>query len=262
MTIALEAVTDNERLGQYFKLAQSHALHLRGREAAAALIELGLVLGRAGDRDFAESCVAVGRRLATPEAVERLLDVAWENNLDVSSVAASLRFAGPAVIDPVLRRLDGSADLLMRRVYFNVAVALSAYPEISRPLLARLNLNLSDPRWYIVRNAVQLMDAAGSALPQEHLWELARADHRQVRLALTHVLSKQRPSPDGLDLLTALIGDEDAGVRYAAAIALGQYAHPRAREALSRRAMVETDPETRAACEAGMSRRMVTLKSA
>jgi HEAT repeat protein len=257
-----ETASDAQRLSQFFKLAQSHALHLRGREAAVALLELSRVLGRAPDREFAESCVAVGRRLATPEAVERLLDQTWEGALDISSSSAALRFAGPAAIDPVLRRLNASQDLASRRTYFKLAVAVAAYPEIQRPLVAKLNLLLGDARWYAVRNAIQLLAALGGSLPQERLWDLARAEHRQVRLALTHVLSKQRPSPDGLDLLTTLIEDQDPGVRYAAAVALSFYAHPRARDALSRRALLDTDPETRAACEAGLSRRAVALRSA
>lgn len=251
-----------ENLQAISDLADSHSLAIRGREAALALLDLAYELPRVKDRPLAERLVAVGRRLATPEAVDVLLGPALEPATDPRGIAAALRFRGPEVIGPVLERLNDAQDLTFRRVFFSVATALGEYAEIRRPLIAQLHLALGDARWYVVRNAILLLAGIGASLPLEHLWDLARARHRQVRLALTHVIARWKPSPDGLDLLTALLDDEDAGVRFAAATALGPYAHPRARQALARRAAHESDPETKAACEAALSRRVVALRSA
>lgn len=245
-----------------FDLADSHALAMRGREAASAMIDLARELPRVKERALAERLVAVGRRLATAHAVDLLLDQAAMASADVQGIAAALRFRGPDVIGPVLERLNDTQELTLRRLYFNLATALADYAEIRRPLIAQLHLALGDGRWYVVRNAIMLLSGIGASLPLEHLWDLARARHRQVRLALTHVLARWKPNPDGLDLLTALLEDEDPGVRFAAATGLGPYAHPRARQALARRAARETDLETKAACEAALSRRVVALRSA
>ena len=247
---------------QILALAESDDLAMPAAEAADALLDLARELPYVDDRSLAEQLVSAGRRLATPPAVEELLDRVADPEADIRGVAVALRFRGPDVIATVLERLNDAPELAAPRLYFNVVTALGAHAEIRGPLIAQLHVALSDRRWFVVRNAIMLLTAIGSSLPLEHLWDLARARHRQVRLALAHVIARWKPKPDGLDLLTALLDDEDRGVRYAAATALGPYAHPRARQALARRAACETDSETRAACEAALSRRVVALRSA
>jgi HEAT repeat protein len=244
------------------RLSLAPSLKGRGRECADALLALGREIRQATERAYAEACVDVGRRLATPEALEVILDRAPELAGDVESLAMALRFRGPPVLEQVLERVHGSSDLAARRALFDVAARMGEFPELGEALATRLLLSLSDSRWFVVRNAIQLLAMTGRPLPQERLWELARAEHRQVRLALAQVIAKWKQSPDGLDLLTALLEDQDAGVRFTAAVALGRYAHPRARQSLSKRVGKETDPETRAACEAALNRRVVALKSA
>ncbi len=260
------SVSDGSRYGAGIEailaLSDPARVAVRATEAAGALLKLASELPHVRDRDLAERLVAAGRRLATPEAVSVLLDGASAPATDVRRLAAALRFRGPAVTATVLQRMNDAPALTVPRRYFSVATSLGEYAEIRRPLIAQLHLALEDERWYVVRNAVLLLASIGASLPLEHLWGLAHARHRQVRLALANVIAHWKPNPDGLDLLTALLDDEDPGVRFASATALRPYAHPRARQALARRAAREVDPETKAACEAALSRHVVALRSA
>lgn len=255
----IDSGAETSGVTSYAKLAESHSLALRAREAAAALLALGRELKGAKDRQTAEPRVEIGRRLAIAEAVELLLDAAGRPSADLEGLAAALRFRGAPVVSAVLKRLHAAQDRAARRGYFNLAVELAAFPEIRSSLVASLTLALGDRRWEVVRNAITLLTAVGAPLPSEYLWDLAHAPHRQVRLALVQVVARWRPGPEGLELLVPLLDDRDAGVRFAAAVALGNYPHPRAREALARRVEQETDPETRAMCVAALRRRVVAL---
>jgi len=252
----LEAA-EASRLRAYRELADSHALALRAREAAVALLDLARDVRTTTTRIIAEQCAEVGRRLAAPQVVEDLLDLSVNTSFDPQQVADALRFRGPEVVSAVLARLNDAEERTARRAYFNVAVALGAHPELRAALVANLNLSLADHRWAVVRNAIALLTALGAPLPQDRLWDLAHASQRQVRLALAGVVARWRPGSAGLELLLALVEDDDAGVRFVATVALGNYAHPEARRALRRRARRESDPETKAVCEAGLARRVV-----
>jgi HEAT repeat protein len=255
-------ISAEQRLQSYEKLAGAHGKALRPREAAAAMLDLGRDL-RAVDRlEIAEQAVAVGRRLASSEAVEALLDHAEQSAPPAEDLATALRFRGASAVPTVLERLHVAPNRDVRKTLFSAVVALGAYPEVRGGLIAHLVQGLSDRRWEVARNAIALLTALGEPLPADRLWDLAHFPHRQVRLALAQVVARWRPGAQGLELLIPMLSDADAGVRFAAAIALRGYPHPQARAALERRAAVETDPETRAACAAAVGRRAVELRSA
>lgn len=252
---------DIAMLVAHAKLARSHSLAMRASEASAALLDLGRALREARDRDTAEQCVMIGRRLAVPEALDLLLAAAERPLAQAEDLAAALRFGGRTGVAALLQRLNAAKERGARRTLFNLAVALGVFPELRGALVTSLTLALRDGRWEVVRNAITLLTALGEPLPSDQLWDLAHAPHRQVRLALVQVVARWRAGPEGLELLLPMLEDRDDGVRFAAAVALGAYPHPRAREALARRVERETDQETRAICAAALRRRVVALRA-
>jgi hypothetical protein len=235
--------------------AQARTLRDHPADAARALVLLGRLLCRTADRAVGEQIICAGRQLAAAEAVEALLDACLLQGADLPALALGLRFAGPEAVDLLVARLNAAQDLSTRRAYYDFALALAALPEMKRALAEKLEHALGDGRWFVVRNALVLLAALKIAVPRERQWALAASPHRQVRLAVAQIASRQPPTPDSLDVLTELLSDADAGVRFAAAVGLGRHTHPRADGLLRRAAGVEEDAETRGAIEAALARR-------
>lgn len=238
------------------RAAQAHSLREHPADAASALVHLGRMARAARDRGVADAYTCAARQLAAAEAVEALLDAATQPSADLPSLCDALAFAGAeAVVDGVMRRLNGAQDLSTRRAYYDLALALGARAEMRRWLEIRLTLSLGDQRWFVVRNALVLLAALRIAVPRDSAQALAVSAHRQVRLALAQVTARLAPSAETLDILIGLLGDEDAGVRFAAGVGLGRNGHPKARQALRHAVAAETDPETKSAMALALSRR-------
>ncbi len=241
-------------LDAYAALAESANVVLQAQEAAAALSGLARDLQTVTDQTLVERALLVGRKLATTEVVETLLAAAEQPWADPATLAGALRFRGPSVVGVVLGRLNAASDRSARRPYFQLAVALACFRELRESLVGSLEAALGDRRPEVVRNAIAVLAALGQPLPADCFQGLAAFPDVQVRLAFAQVVGRYKPRVDLLDLLCMLMGDEYAGVRLAAALALRTYNHPRAREALARCARTERDAETRSVCEGALRR--------
>ncbi len=233
----------------------SHALEagLTGAEAGEVLLRLAGDAIRAKDPDCALRLRDAGTRLAGAPAIRYLLDSAQERSAGLATLAVALRFRGPEVVGPVLERLHACNDLAGRRVFLQLALALSRFPELRQALVERLLVQLDAAEWYVVRNAIGLLSDIGGDVPARH--DLATHSHRQVRLALAKALARRPQDTSALDVLIFLLGDPDISVRYSTVVALGAADTPRARMALSQHAEMETDPETLQATRAIIRRR-------
>lgn len=217
-------------------------------EASAVLVNLAREVARCTESQRIDRALSAGRRLAAPEVVEILLTAAEQAKADLPLLAGALRFRGATVVGVVLGRLHVATERSMRRVYFQLATGLAAFPELHDTLVGSLEAALGDHRPEIVRNAIALLAAVGVPLPPESWEDLAVSPHVQLRLAFAQVLPRQAPAPELLGLLCGLIADEHPGVRLAAAVALRAYPDPRARTALQQCLARETDAETKAIC--------------
>jgi HEAT repeat protein len=236
------------------KLADSADLSVRAQESATALSNLARELRKVTDPALMESAMAVGRMLAGPEVVQVLLDAALQPWTDSATLAGALRFRGASVVGAVLGRLHAARDRSARRSYFQLGVALTAFPELRESLIGSLEAALYDRRSEVVRNAIALLAATGVPLPVESHRDLATSSDIQVRLAFAQVAGRWKPSPEVRDLLCVLLGDPHPGIRLAAANALRNYNGPEVGKALERCVATEKDPETRAVCEGAMKR--------
>jgi HEAT repeat protein len=221
-------------------------------EASAVLVNLGRELARCTEAQRIDRALSAGRRLATNEVVEILLTAAEQPKADLPLLAGALRFRGATVVGVVLGSLHAATDRAVRRVYFQLATGLAAFPELHDTLVGSLEAALGDHRPEIVRNAIALLAAVGVPLPPESWEDLATSPHVQLRLAFAQVLPRQAPVRELLALLCGLIADEHPGVRLASAVALRAYPDPRARAALQRCLATETDAETKAICEGSL----------
>lgn len=236
------------------KLADSVDLSVRAQEAATALSSLARELRKVTDPALMESAMAVGRMLAGSEVVQVLLDAAMQPWTDSSTLAGALRFRGVSVVGAVLGRLHASRDRSARRAYFQLGVALTAFPELRESLIGSLEAALYDRRPEVVRNSIALLAAVGAPLPGESHRDLATSPDVQVRLAFAQVAGRWKPTAEVGDLLCALLRDPHPGIRLAAANALRGYNDPEVKKALVCCASFEKDPETRAVCEGTLKR--------
>lgn len=259
MTITVVSRLSNPTDALPIWLSRALDAGLAGDQAAEVLLRLAGDAIRAKNPDQALRYQDAGRKLAGVFAIRHLLDTARERSAGLATLAVALRFRGPEVIEPVLERLNGTDDLAARRVYLQLALALSRFPELRQALVARLTADLDNPQWFIVRNAIGVLSDIGADVPPRH--ELATHAHRQVRLSLAKALARRPTDANALDTLVFLLGDPDASVRYSTVVALGAADTPRARMALSNHAASETDAETLQAARAIIKRRDVRLSA-
>lgn len=225
------------------RVSANYDVRLTGAEAADALLGLAAEIIRArGDEDAERRIRDQGRRMAGPDAIEHLLELAENRVVGIPTLALALRFRGTEAAISVLARLHETEDEMSRRVLMDLAVAMSRFPEMRQPLVSSLTQDLDSPTWFVIRNAVKLLSDMGSDVPTRH--ELATHAHRAVRLELARALSRRPRDENGLDMLIFLLSDPDASVRYSAVVALGASNSSRARQALALHASVETDGET------------------
>lgn len=233
---------------RHARASASFDTRLPGADAADALLALaGEIIRNRGNEEAEQRITSQARRIAGPDAVAHLLELAENRVVGIPTVALALRFRGPEAVIAVLARLHESEKEMARRACLDMAVALSRYPELRQPMIASLVQDLDSPTWFVVRNAVKLLSDMGADVPTRH--DLATHAHRAVRLELSRALSRRPRDENGLDMLIFLLGDPDASVRYSSVVALGASNSLRARMALSQHATIETDGETLMACE-------------
>jgi HEAT repeat protein len=230
-------------------------VRLGSLEAAAALNELAREAVQAHDPTLAGVFLSLARRLSRPESVDALLASARSQGEELPSLSATLRFRAVNVAGSVLARLNDSPEAPERRVWFGLMLVLGGLSELRDALVACLTRSLDDSRWYVVRNAIMLLSMLGEEISRHRWPALAASPHRQVRLAAAQDAARWAPDRDALVILIPLLDDPDAGVRFAAAVALGAYPNAICKQALARRLTVEPDAEVRAACETGLRRK-------
>jgi HEAT repeat protein len=256
MTTIMSVVPTTDQYPLPSWLRSALASRLTGADAAEALLRLAGDAIRVKDTESVMRHASAITPLAAPAAVDYLLNCARDRTAGVATLALALRLAGPAVADAVLGRLNADDDTSARHSYTLLAGALAKYPELRAAMILRLETDLNSAQWYVVRNALVMLPEIGADIAPRH--DLATHAHRQVRLALVKMLARRECEPNVLDSLVFLLGDPDAGVRFATVVALGAADTPRANMALQLHVPTETDIETQQACRAAIKRRSNT----
>jgi HEAT repeat protein len=134
----------------------------------------------------ADCCGKTLAELLPPETLERLLESFLQRRADpawVRTATSLLTMVGPLGAEAALRRLDDEPLASNRLPLIRFIRGLGA-----TAIEASLK-RLSDPRWFVVRNAVSFLGDSGDPELPEHLrGALRHADLRVQRTAITAIL--------------------------------------------------------------------------
>jgi hypothetical protein len=162
--------------------------------------------------DLKRAYVMAIRRMSKPtllRAVAQLLPRKPEKDAAVMAVIVR---AGEDGADALIEQLVGSQTVTDRRVYFNALVKLNA------GITALIHM-LNDTRWYVVRNAAELLGDMGANEGETPLIDTLKHDDDRVRRAVSVALAKLG-TPKAVDALRKMLKDAAPQVRLQAAIGL------------------------------------------
>ncbi|HEY7407949.1 MAG TPA: HEAT repeat domain-containing protein [Gemmatimonadaceae bacterium] len=204
------------------------------REAAAADPNLRRAYGMAVRRLAKKPMLA---------AVAALLSSHREMYDDLFAVFAR---TGDDGAEALIEQLNAAQSLAQRRVYFDSLRKLNAGVQV-------LIHMLGDSRWYVVRNAADLLGEMSANDAEPKLSELLQHEDDRVRKAAVSALSKMTGS-GAVKGLAASLDDGAPGVRMRAAAALGGAKTPAAAAALIKHLDREDAAEVQHACLASLGK--------
>jgi HEAT repeat protein len=147
-----------------------------------------------------------------------------------------IRRLGDEMVRSVADALTMTDDRAERRVLLRALSALAPdNPEIVRELL-------DDPRWFVVRNAVQVVGETGDEEAVQHLTAPLAHDHPKVRREVLVALARIGGG-DAAMLALSKVEDPAPEVRAAAAMALGELRLQRAQRPLLEQLEREEDED-------------------
>jgi HEAT repeat protein len=144
-----------------------------------------LVTGEASqaDPDMKLAYGAAIRRLSKPTILRAVASVLPRRKERTDDYVLVLMRTGDAGAEALIEQLTAAQSLSERRVFFDALVQL----KTGKPMLVHM---LGDPRWYVARNAADLLGELGAADADEKLSELLKHDDDRVRRAAAHALGK------------------------------------------------------------------------
>jgi hypothetical protein len=148
--------------------------------------------------------------------------------------------------EALIEQLNAAQSLADRRVYFDSLRKLKAGVQV-------LIHMLGDSRWYVVRNAADLLGEMSASEAEPKLTELLQHDDDRVRKAAVSALSKMTGA-GAVKGLAASLDDDAPGVRVRAAAALGNMRTPQAANALIKHLEGEEEAEVQHACLASLGK--------
>ena len=202
------------------------------------------------DNDLKRAYVMALRRLTKPtllRAVATMLPRKRDKHDDYMMVLAR---CGEDGADALIDQLTSAQSLSDRRVFFDALVKLNA----GVPALIHM---LGDARWYVARNAADLLGEMQAEEAQAPLSELLKHDDDRVRRAAITALAKLS-SPKALDSLRVAMRDNSPQVRMQAASGMGTRKGLRSAGTLTKALDAEEDQEVQLAIVAALGRLATT----
>jgi HEAT repeat protein len=165
------------------------------------------------DAEIKRAYVMAIRRLSRPallRAVALLLPRKRESSADYVAI---LTRTGEDGADALIEQLTQAQTADDRRILFDVLLELQA----GVPALIHM---LGDARWFVARNAADLLGEMKATVAEPQLTHLLRHADERVRRAATNALMRL-DTPTGLKAIHDAIRDESPQVRMQAAAAIG-----------------------------------------
>ena len=215
-----------------------------GRDARAVIVAdvCWSILERESRVDDADRKRAYGmalRRLSKPTLLRLLATLLPRDRDRVDQYTAVLARAGEDGAEALIEQLTSAKSLSDRRIFFDALVKLHA----GVPALMHM---LGDPRWYVVRNAADLLGELQASEAEGPLTEAARHDDDRVRRAAAAALAKLG-TPRAHHALREALRDNSSQVRMQAAIGLGTLGESRQATTLARALDTEADEDVQIA---------------
>ena len=219
-----------------------------GDAETLAMAMMGIVKreNAASDPNIKRAYGMAARRLAKKPmlaAIAGMLTTRRDLYEDLFAIFARTGDEGAEVL---IEQLNAAQSLAERRVYFDSLRKLNAGVQV-------LIHHLGDARWYVVRNAADLLGEMGANDAESKLSELLQHDDDRVRRAAVSALSKMTGTA-AVKGLAASLDDDAPGVRVRAAAALGNSKTPAAANALIKHLDREGVAEVQHACLASLGK--------
>ena len=183
-----------------------------GRAALDILLALTEREARLGDVSRREVALAM-RRVVTSHGLRLIAALVPRRVVPRERVERALGRAPEESADVVIELLTQAQTATDRRAYFDLLLALKA----GVPTLLHM---LGDQRWYVVRNAVDLLGELGVAEAEGQVTRLLQHEDERVRQSATMALLRMN-TPAGRAAVLAAVQSESRETRQQAVIALG-----------------------------------------
>ena len=213
---------------------------------AAALMGIVKRENAATDPNIKRAYAMAVRRLAKQPILAAIAGMLTANRDMYDDLFAVFARTGDEGAEVLIERLNAAQSLGERRVYFDSLRKLSAGVTV-------LIHHLGDTRWYVVRNAADLLGEMAAPDAEPRLTELLQHDDDRVRRAAVSALSKMSGA-GAVKGLAASLDDDTPGVRVRAAAALGNSKTPAAANALIKHLERENVAEVQHACLASLGK--------
>jgi hypothetical protein len=220
-------------LDQIVALVENNTRANKSLAAADAMAKVVAREADCADTDLKRAYGAAVRRLSKPTSLRAVASVMPRRKERAEEFLAVLARAGDEGAEALIEQLMAAQSLSERRIYFDALVRL----KVGGATLIHM---LGDPRWYVARNAADLLGELNATDADAPLSELLKHDDDRVRRAAAHALGKLGTAHAVVALRRAL-KDSSAHVR---ALAAGGLAIRRgARSAGTLVHALDTEPE-------------------
>jgi HEAT repeat protein len=219
-----------------------------GKAGLVADLMARLVAGEAGrsDPELKRAYAAAVRRLSKPSTLRAVASVLPKRKQQVDAYLSVLSRTGDEGAEALIEQLTAAQSLTERRIFFDALVRLKA----GATTLIHM---LGDPRWYVARNAADLLGELGATDADAPLAELLHHNDDRVRRAAAHALGKLGTAHAVVALRKA-IKDNSPHVRALAAAGLASRKGPRSAGTLVRALEAEPDLEVQIAILSALGR--------
>jgi HEAT repeat protein len=221
------------RDGQPLTVADAYAALVSGEVAA-------------GDGPLKRPYQMAMRRLTKPTVLRIVAQMLVQRPAREPEYFAALTRAGDDGAEALIEQLTNASSLADRRIYFNALVRLNT----GVPALLHM---LGDARWYVVRNAADLLGELQVAAAEQPLSELFRHDDERVRRAAAAALGKLG-TPRSTQLLHQALRDGSPQVRTQAIVGITAGKGKNAAAILADQLESETDGEVQLAILGALGR--------
>ena len=190
--------------------AAREGLHIYVAEAFYGVVQREAALAEA---DLKRAYVMAIRRLTKPTLLRSVAQMLPRKRERYEEYMMVLIRTGEDGADALIEQLTSAGSLTDRRIFFDALVTLNA----GVPALIHM---LGDARWYVARNAADLLGEMVAEEALGPLSELLKHDDDRVRRAAITALAKLT-SPKAVDALRTALRDSSAQVRMQAAAGMG-----------------------------------------